>query len=271
MQHSQLYLIPKRRKNIGIIIGGLALILTVVVLLNIFQGVVRPVFYFISSPFQKFFWQAGENTASFCSSFINAGSLKQQTIDLVGKNQALIAENEKLKVLSVENETLRQALSLNLQKDFKLTVAQVIGKDISQDILQIDRGSADGIFVNMPVLSSQKILVGKVIEVYKHFSKVMLISSKKMSFDAAIQNKKINGLIRGLGNLQVIFELIPREKDIAKGDVIATSALGGVFPAGIPVGEVKEVKKNDVDTFQQISVTLYSNFNDLNFLFLIQK
>jgi len=239
--------------------------------LNFFQKQIQNFFYFISTPIQKIFWGIGDRVSDFFISFIKTGNLKREMENLKFKNQELLAEIAALKELKKENETLRQALEIGLKKEFKLDLVQIIGKDIGQDFILIDRGREGGVLENMPVITQQKILVGKVLEVYKNFSKVMLISNKKSSFDGKLQEKDISGLVKGQGNFKIIFDLVPRDAEISQEDLVVTSALGGIFPPGILIGQIKDIRKSDVEPFLQIDIKPAFEITEINNLFLLTK
>lgn len=259
----------KKRGNLKRTILGVFIIFALIFLLNFFQKEVRSFFYLISSPIQKVFWQVGDRVSGFFGGFLQIKKLTNEIDELELKNQELFAEITALKELKKENQILRGALDVELQKDFKLMTARVIGKDISQDYLLIDRGSNDNIAKTMPVITQQKILLGRISEVYKNFSKVMLISDKESSFDGEIQGKDISGIVKGRGNFKLIFDLIPREKEISQGDIVISTSLGGIFPAGILVGQVENVEKSDVEPFQFVEIKPAFDINKINTLFLI--
>ena len=212
-------------------------------------------FYSISSPFQKSFWQAGGKTAKFFKTIAEIKNLKKDNESLKLKNLEILAENSRLKELKMENEILRQALGIGLEKEFKLELAEIIGKDIPQDSLIINKGSNDGISKDLPVITEQKVLVGRVNEVYPNFSKVILISNPKSSLDAKISGQEeILGIAKGEGNFKVLFDMVLPEKEIREGDILVTSALGGTFPKGLLLGRIKKVRKTDVEPFQKAAV-----------------
>lgn len=251
----------------------LTLILTIFILIiffNIFQKNVKNFIYIISSPFQKAFWQAGKKTAGFLKTFAEIEKTRIKIEKLAKENQKLTAEIAELKELKKENEILRKALGAGLQKDFKLSFAQIIGKDIYQDFILINKGAVDGISKDMPVISAEKVLLGKVGEVYKNFSKVMLISNKKMSFGVKIQNSDdISGAGKGKGNFKILIDFIPREKEILKGNLVVSDSLGGIFPNGFLVGKVKKIEKKDTEVFQKIEVECAFNIKELDKVFII--
>lgn len=260
---------PKKRKYPRKILISVFSLVLILLFLNFFQRNVRSFFYNLSAPVQKFLWKAGNGSSNFLISFLKTGFLKKENEELKSENEALLSQIAFLKNLKTENESLRQALNIELQKDFTLTIASVIGKDIGQDFILIDKGSKDGVAQNTPVVTSQKVLLGKAVEVYKNYSKVMLVSNKKSSFDAKIQDKDVSGVAKGEGNFKIILDLIPRDKEVSGGDLIATTNLGGIFPAGILVGKVKDPKKNDVDPFWQIEIEPAFDINKIDDLFLI--
>jgi len=249
------------------VLAGIAVVILAIVLLNVFQKEVRNFFYCISSPVQKVLWKAGERSSGFLEGIIRTGNLKNKLDELSSKNQELLSQIIILQELEEENDILREALGIGLQKEFKLALTQVIGKDMSQDFLLIDKGVKDGISENMPVITQQKVLVGRIGETYDKFSKVMLISNKDSSFDAKVND--ISGIIKGQGNFKILFDLIPREKDLFQGDIVVTSALGGFFPGGLLIGEIKEVQKSDVEPFQQAEIESFFDISQTETLFII--
>lgn len=242
---------------------------SIIFALNFFQREVKGFFYSASSPIQKFFWSAGGEASNFCASIMKGAELKRETDDLKLKNQELSARIIELENLRQENEVLRQALGVNLQSGFNLVLAQITGKDISQDFITIDKGSDAGIIENMPVITSQKVAVGKISEVYRNFSKVMLITNKKSSFGAEVDGRDVSGVLKGRGDLNAFLDLIPRDKNISEGDTIITSNLSGLFPVGLLIGKIVKIKKNDVESLQQGEIELAFDVRSANSLFVI--
>lgn len=248
----------------------IALIIILIFLaLYFFQKEVKNIFYLVSSPFQKTLWGAGERMSNFFEGIINAENLKKENEGMKLKIDELLVENINLQELKKENENLRGALGIGLEKDFDLIFAQINGKNISQDFILINKGSKDGISLNQPVITQEKILVGRISEVFNRFAKVMLISNKESFFDAEIVNKEIIGVVKGENNLKLILKSVPRESEIKEGDLVITSALAGVFPRGLLVGQVSKIKKSDVDIDQQAELIPAFNIVETDKLFII--
>jgi len=265
------------RAKILIIILAIILLL---VILNLCSKSVKNFFYVISSPFQKFFWRIGNNASDFLYAFLRIKDLKNDNNQLLLENQKLLLEISVLEDLKKENQTLREALDIGLQKDFKMVLAQVISKDISEDSILIDKGSDDGLSKDMPVINQQKIIFGKVAEVYKNFSRVILITEKSSAFDAKIQftlpkpageggEKEIYGVVKGKGNLDLYFDIVSKNAEIKEGDVLTTSTLGGEFPQNLLVGQIEKIKKEDIKPFQSADIKPFFNLEKTESLFVI--
>jgi len=259
----------KKGRNWRNILLFAVLAVGIIVALNFFQNPVRNFFYSMSAPIQASLWQAGDRVSNFFETITEIKSLKKENEDLKLKINSLLAENASLKELKNENEALRIALNLGLEKEFRLTLVQVIGKDISQDSLLINKGSKEGLSEGFPVITEQKNLVGKISEVYENFSKVMLIFNKESSFDAKMSDEEIYGVIKGKGNLKLFLDLVPQDKEIKQGDILVTSVLGGIFPNGLLVGEIREIKKSDLEPFQQAEISPLFDIGKLGNLFVI--
>lgn len=248
---------------------GVIIVILIFIILNLFQRQVKGFFYSFSAPIQQALWGAGESSSDFLFSVFSIGKLRNRAEELELKNQDLIYQISLFNELKKENKMLRQALDLELEKDFKLEVAQIIGKDISQDFILINKGAEQSILKDMPVITEQKVLVGRVSELYNGFSKVMLISYKESFFDAKIQREEedVSGIVKGTGNQGLILDLIKDE--VFKEDIILTSALGNIFPEALLVGRIKAVKKSDVETFQQAEIEPAFNISNIDKVFII--
>jgi len=254
-----------RKKKILIVIMGLLVILS----LNFFQKEVKGFFYSFSAPIQKSLWGAGDRVSDFFEGIFRAENLKKEAEELKLKNQELLAENVSLQNLKKENQILREALEIGLEKDFKLELAEVIGKDIGQDSLLINKGLKNGISEGMPVITQQKTIVGRITEIYENFSRVRLISSKESSFDAEIIERDILGVVKGKGGLKIYLDLIPRQKELKEGDLVTSASLGGIFPQGLLIGLIEKVKQSDVSFYQQAEISPFFNVEEIENVFII--
>ena len=223
----------KNRNWIKFLIGAVALLFFIFVL-NIFTPGIKNSFYSLSAPIQKVFWGAGKSSSSFFGSILNAGSLASENDNLKSENQKLSAQVASLKSIEQGNQAQSDVSASCQNTGFKLKMAGVVGLD--SDILSINKGSADGISVGMPVISQQNVLFGKVFKVYKNFSDVMLISNKNSVINVKIQQPdsglistedgtsvvtpEIDGVVKGNGGLNAYLDLIPINSNINLKDIL---------------------------------------------------
>jgi len=247
----------------------IAIVAALVLSLNFFRAETKGFFYYISTPIQKVFWSVGDSIANFFGAVGDLNGLREENDQLQGFFHELLAEKAYLTELKEENEVLREALQLDLQKEFQLVLVDVIGKDIGQDSFLINQGSRDGLSPGMPVITQQKILVGRIAEVFEKFSRVVLISNKNSSFDAKVSGTAITGVARGQGGSNLKFDLVPQEKELKADDLVVSSALGGIYPEGLLVGRISKASRDDVSSFYQSEIAPLFNLESTTMVFVI--
>ena len=254
------------RKRI-IIVGILMVVFFAMINLFGFSSNIKNAFFVASLPVQKVFWNSGDRVSNFCQAYYNVKNLKSENDYLARENQRLLAEIAVLENAKQENKILRQALNIGMEENFDLVFAEITAKQ--GDFIIINKGLEQGILENMPVVTAQKIVCGRIKEVYKDFSKVMLITSKESSFGVKIQDKEIFGLVKGGDKGFLYLDRIPKDKEIYEGDIINTTSLGDVFPKGLLTGKINKVSRSDADPFQQAELYMFCDINNLQSLFVI--
>jgi rod shape-determining protein MreC len=259
-------------KKIALILVFLFLIVWALNSLNKNSGFLdnfKGFFYSISQPIQKPLWQSGQGISNFFQGFFQGNKIKEENEKLKADYENLLSQNIAIDELKKENEFLRKALELGLNEEFKLILAEVISKDISQDSILINKGLKDGLSQGMTVITEQKVLLGKVSEVSDKFSRVILISNSDSFFPVTIQAAQATGIIKGRGNGQLALEEIPQNKEIKEDDIVLTTSLGGNFPKGLLVGKIKNVRTSDTEPFQKAEIYSFLNIEDVKTVFAV--
>lgn len=173
-------------------------------------------------------------------------------VGLVGVGQ----ENRRLRLelarLAEENLQLREALVASgrlariaeMRDDFEVPMlpAELVGSDVSpwfRSVL-LDKGRGHGVDAGMPVISESG-LAGLVTATSSEAARGMLLLDRQSAVDGTIQRSRAQGVVRGRGDALLEFEFVARGSDVRPGDQVITSGLGGVYPKGLLVGQVREV------------------------------
>ena len=204
---------------------------------------------YIVLPFQKSFSFVGNefNNAYFFFHEIGANKTEKEKLNLEVQKQR--DEIRNLNDIQRENVRLKQILGLKDQyKENKLEAAQVIGRNPENwdNIIVINRGTDNDIEINNAVMSINNGLIGEVIEVGPNWSKVMLITDSDSSVSSIINRTRELAVTKGdpvavrYGYVKLTY--LANDADIVTDDIITTSGFGGIYPKGILIGKVKEVK-----------------------------
>lgn len=164
--------------------------------------------------------------------------------DLKAENEKLKARNSELEEAEKTATRLQNLLALQSTYSLKSTAARIISgsTDSWSDTVTIDKGSAAGLAVGMPVSDSNG-AIGQIIECGPASSTVRLISDENSSVSAMIQSSRAQGMLRGSADGTLTLNLIGTDQTVNVGDAVVTSGLGGVFPKGLPLGTVASVNK----------------------------
>jgi rod shape-determining protein MreC len=197
--------------------------------------------------------------------------------DLRGANTRLMAEVEELRsereralaILS-ENARLRANLELNQSWASMDKVTAEVISDVPSNYrwaVRIDKGRADGIRRDQAVIDPSG-LVGKIIQVERRSSVVLLLIDPTAAARARIAESRDQGIIRGRGgNEPLSLELIGPEATVDVGSSVITAGYDlGIFPPGIPIGTVTRVGGEGPGIEQEIEVEPLVDFTALDFV-----
>ncbi len=173
--------------------------------------------------------------------------------------RTLTLRDQTLRQLKHENESLRRLLSFKEHSGLRTIGARVVGRvpNFLSNVMYIDRGSADGVTVDMPILSAEGV-VGRTVVVTAHQAQVQLITNSDASVGVMIANSHSPGVLSGTGEVLLRLDYINNTEHVAVGDVVVTSGLDGIFPKGIPVGKVVKCQKGKT-VFRDIEVQPFAD------------
>jgi rod shape-determining protein MreC len=214
-----------------------------------------------ASPLQSASSKASGATSGFFQQIWNFRSTAQENEQLKERLTKVEQELQTARQATAENERLTALLGLNEQFDVQTVPARVIARDPSVwfNTITINRGSSSGIAVNMPVVTAGGI-VGRVITVGPWASQVMLITDEKAGAGAVVGQLGQSGAlgsVRGradLGIALIEMRYVSGLEKVELNDSVMTTGQDGIYPPGLNVGRVVEVKNGTATQAHQIFI-----------------
>jgi rod shape-determining protein MreC len=268
-----------------ILLGIISVLLVILLLNGLFYNQLKNIVFTLVGPLGKFFIASEDNLSDILISIFKSGALKEENEAL--KEENFFLKNKLLEINSLqrENQELRKALSIGLQEEFKLIFAPLVLKDASEGYFLVGKGKKEGVKKGMVAITQSRVLIGKVDKVFDDYAQVVLISKKDFTFPVKISRLEkekgkesvsaeelgASGVAKGGGGYQMRIELLPKDIEFKKGDIVSSTLLGNIFPENLLVGEIKNVKKDDSKAFQEAEVKIYLEGLNVKNLFLIEK
>jgi len=197
--------------------------------------------------------------------------LRQQNAALQEEVARLQREVIRLREQAAEAEILGGLLNFaRSSPESRYVAANVIGHDASPYLrsIWIGSGSDDGIARGMPVVTERG-LVGRVVEAFPTAARVQLITDPQSAVNVRLQDSRADGITVAQANGELWMDQINQGVEIAPGELVLTSGLGGAYPADITVGQVASVRSRDYELFQRAVLQPGVDFEDLEIVLVI--
>ncbi len=193
-------------------------------------------------------------------------ALQEQLASSQAENEALVLENFRLREYQAENAELRRQLEFRQENPtlglvgadvvergcLTFPCGDVVGQSTNPYLryLIINVGSRDGVAVGMPVVTGGTAMVGRIARTSPSLSYVQLINDPVSRVAAMLQQSRITGIVEGSEEgIMVMTDILPDE-EVAEGETIVTSSLGGLLPRGLILGQVESVTYQESELFQ---------------------
>lgn len=232
---------------------------------------------FVVTPLQKGVTVISHWVEDKTSYFRDNHNLAVENAELKNTIAELEAINKRLSLYEKENQKLSALLEISQKyAAYETTGTMIIAKDPGSwyDIFTIDKGKNDGITTNT-VLTASGGLVGKVIESNSTNAKAQSILDNRSSVSAVSLRTSDRGVVRGDYTLTesglCIMEYIDASAEIIEGDEIVTSSLSDIYPPGISIGYVQEIKYDSNGLTKYAIIKPHVDFKHLDTVLAIQN
>jgi rod shape-determining protein MreC len=201
-------------------------------------------------------------------------------INLGNVNDSLARENAKLntELLALRTiDTAKDVVVKDTLTNIRYTYisARIVKNSVTlrNNIITIDKGSADGIKSGMAVISPGKGVVGFIRDVTPHLANITSLLHKDTYISVSLKkNNAVGSLVWGEGNFdyrKAYIQEIPNHFKIGMRDTVVTSGYSA-FPAGIPVGRVSNTGISKGENFMTIEIDLFNDFSNLQYVYVVK-
>ncbi len=222
------------------------------------------------------------STGNFITNTFNSiGELKKLKVEqevLLLKVQEYQIRDRNFIELKKENNRLREQLDFKSSADYNFESAEIIAQDPGNifTTFVVNKGSINGIERNMPVLAYQdglQGLVGKVFEISTYTSKIVLIIDDLSYVAARLLDSRYDGLINGLGtrhgNMVMNYVSKNANKSISEGDLVVSSGMQSLYPRGIYIGRIRDIKIPEWQTSLVLEIEPVIDFTKLEHVLIL--
>jgi rod shape-determining protein MreC len=182
--------------------------------------------------------------------------------------ESLVAENERLKrdrlnaefrlqrlaALESENARLRELLDSQARVGSRALIAEILAVDLDpyRQRFDLNRGLVDGVYVGQALIDAQGV-VGQVVRVGPLTAEAVLITDADHAVPVSVNRNGLRTIAVGTGDSgRLRLPYLTNNQDVEVGDLLVSSGLGGVFPAGYPVGRIVERRLRPDQAFAEV-------------------
>ncbi len=201
-------------------------------------AVAYPIQVVIGSP--RMLWSATSDL------FETRASLRAENAALIERNRELALTTMRYEALEQENARLRDIRGALPPLVLRSQLAEVVKADLGhlRQRLVIDKGDRSGLYRSQAIVDATGIM-GQLVRVGPWSSEVMLITDPEAAVPVEIVRNGLRSIAVGTGDAaELELPYVPVTADVKVGDVLVSSGIGGVFPAGVPVGVITESRRD---------------------------
>jgi rod shape-determining protein MreC len=223
------------------------------------QRKIRTVAQSIAYPIQRGASSVGNFFGGLFGGFGNLRRASVENQQLRAQVEQMQAELRDTRQKAAQADRLEKLLNLTQQSTYQTVTAQVIARDPSLwfDSVSIDKGRWAGVEINMPVVTSDGI-VGRVVSTGPLSAQVMLVTDEKSGVGAVVGQlgtSNAAGSIKGMGENGLLdMRYVSGLEKVQMGDTVYTTGQDGIYPIGLTVGQVVELRPGSATQPQVIHI-----------------
>ncbi len=205
-------------------------------------------------PFQLVAMMPRDAIARMNDYFTTQASLQKEVRDLKIAQVAAALSMQQSRLFQSENVQLRRLMEAREHLPVKSLMSEILydARDPSTRKIVLDRGNQHGVALGLPVIDSVGV-VGQVTRVFPFTSEVTLLTDKEQAIPVQVLRNGLRSVAYGRGQSGLLdLRFMATDADIQVGDILITSGLDGVYPAGLAVAKVVQVESNAAGAFGHV-------------------
>ncbi len=239
------------------------------------------------APFQNVMSVVVHRVREWGSLLVGFNAVLEEKRNLQVEVAGLRSRVQRLEQFESENQALRRQLGFSLLSPRRLLLCEVVARgDMSGwwETLRLNKGEDDGVAVGMAVMSSEG-LIGRTTSVTRYTCDVLLITDPGSKVACKVVRNGAFGIMQGAGvmldgsvSMEMLasakpckLDYVSKDHELQPRDVVHTSGLGGVFPEGLPVGRIGEVKLDRSGLYQQAEIIPSAPIGALKYAFVVME
>lgn len=186
--------------------------------------------------------------------FSSLSSVQRENAKLKQREVANAQTLQQVQQLAAENAQLRKLLEANERLPVKSVMSEILydARDPFTRKIVLDRGSQQGVQPGQPVIDDLGV-VGQVTRVFPFTSEITLLTDKDQAIPVQVVRTGLRSIAYGRGHSGALdLRFMPANADIKNGDMLVTSGIDGIYPAGLSVAKVVQVESKSSDAFARI-------------------
>lgn len=218
---------------------------------------------FVAAPvIQALVWPAKMVTKGY-EYLVNLWHIQQDNEVLRAENEALHKLQDKYDSLEIENKLLVDLLNYATLPQVSFISAKMVAEENGAFAHSIVAYVDDKEVHKGDVVLANGSVVGRVDKKINSYAKVILLTDISSNIPVIVENTRIRGILKGDNSQYPKLVFTPLAAEISVGDRIVTSGVSGVFPAGLPVGYVYSIIKNE------IKIKLFASLEKLEYVKIV--
>ncbi|THC40598.1 rod shape-determining protein MreC, partial [Massilia sp. Mn16-1_5] len=215
---------------------------------------VRQVAATVLYPLQMAALMPRDAVSSMGGYFSSLSSLQNEVRELKNQQVAQAQAMQEAQLQTAENAHLRRLLEAREHLPVQSIMGEILydARDPSTRRIVLDRGSRNGVQLGLPVIDNAGV-IGQVTRVFPFTSEVTLLTDREQAIPVQVLRSGLRSIAYGRGRSGLLdLRFVAPDADIQVGDVIVTSGLDGMYPAGLAVAKVVQVEKVAAGAFGRV-------------------